>query len=61
MTEERQEESCGIRVWCEECKRDDYTTIGDKYKCVSCGKILSGHEVHHEIFPHVTGDKDNLY
>jgi hypothetical protein len=56
---ERSEESCDIRVWCEECKRSDYTTIGEKYLCASCGKILKlDHEMHHEIFPHVSGDKD---
>ena len=60
MTEDT-EESCDIRVWCEDCKRGEYTTAGDKYLCASCGKILNlGHEVHHEIFPHVVGDKDHL-
>ena len=58
MTE--REESCDIRVWCEECKRSDYTTLEGKYQCASCGKLLHlDHEVHHEGFPHVTGDTDN--
>lgn len=55
------ERSCDIRVWCEECKRSEYTTQGEKYMCATCGRIMDlGHEVHHEIFPHVSGDKDNL-
>lgn len=55
------EESCDVRVWCEPCQRSDYTTEGDKYLCASCGKILVlDHEVHHEIFPHIRGDEDNL-
>jgi hypothetical protein len=54
-------EPCDIRIWCEECKTDSYTTSGDKYLCRACGKILHlGHEVHHEIFPHVTGEGDHL-
>lgn len=55
------ESSCDIRIWCEECQRGDYTTMGEKYLCAGCGRILNlDHEVHHEIFPHVTGDKDHL-
>jgi Zn finger protein HypA/HybF involved in hydrogenase expression len=54
-------ESCDIRVWCESCQRSEYKTEGEKYLCASCGKILSlDHEVHHEPFPHLSGDKDNL-
>jgi len=52
---------CDIRVWCGDCERTEYTTSGDRYLCASCGKILNlGHEVHHEIFPHVSGDGDHL-
>jgi ribosomal protein S27E len=58
--ERSEEKSCDIRVWCEECKNAEYTTVGDKYKCSTCGKILNEHGVHHEIFPHVVGDKDHL-
>lgn len=58
----RSAESCDIRVWCKECQRNEYTTSGDKYLCNSCGKILElNHEVHHEVFPHVVGDKDKLH
>lgn len=61
MAEERNE-SCDSRIWCGDCKRNDYITSEDKYLCATCGKILHlDHEVHHEHFPHVSGDKDNLY
>ena len=54
--------SCDVRVWCEACKSSDYKTEGDKYLCASCGKITAlDHEVRHEIFPHISGDDDNLY
>ena len=53
---------CHIRVWCEECKRNDYVTSGDKYLCSSCGKIMElDHEVGHDVFPHVRGDYQKLY
>lgn len=55
------EEGCDISVWCEECRQSEYTTSGDKYHCVTCGKILNlNHEVHHEVFPHISGDDDSL-
>lgn len=58
----KQEESCDIKIWCKDCEKSDYTAIGDKYVCTSCGKSLHlDHEVHHEIFPHVVGDYDKLY
>lgn len=54
-------EGCDVRVWCNECKRSEYVTSGDKYLCSYCGKILDlDHEVRHEIFPHVSGDYDKL-
>ncbi|SNB47356.1 hypothetical protein [Geobacter sp. DSM 9736] len=54
-------ESCDTRIWCEECKRSDYTDSGDKYLCNGCGKIINlDHEVHHEIFPHISGDTENM-
>ena len=57
----KQQKANDCRIWCEECKKSDYTTVGDKYLCTSCGKSLHlNHEVHHEIFPHVVGDTDNL-
>jgi hypothetical protein len=52
---------CEVRIWCPDCERSEYTTKGEKYLCVACGKVMeSNHEVHHEIFPHVSGDKDHL-
>ena len=57
MTE--QEESCDIRIWCEECQKCDYTTDGDKYFCVSCGKLLQLDEnVHQATFTVVTEEKE---
>lgn len=62
LSTESPEESCDIRIWSAECKQSDYATKGDKYLCGSCGKILKlDHEMHHEIFPHVSGDADFLY
>jgi len=56
----KKKESCDSRIWCAECKQSKYTTVGKKYLCVACGKVLHlDHEVHHEIFPHVSGDTDN--
>ena len=55
------EEGCDIKVWCEACQRSEYASDGEKYLCASGGKILVlDHEVHHEIFPHISGDDDNL-
>lgn len=56
------EESCDIRIWSEECRHSSYMTSGEKYLCAACEKIpVLDHEVRHEIFPHVSGDADNLY
>ena len=60
MSEKKQANA--TKLWCHECQRSDYVTLEDKYLCASCGKILSlDHEVHHEIFPHVSGDTDKMY
>lgn len=54
-------EGCDIRVWCEECKQSEYVTSGDKYLCSYCGKVMTlDHEVRHQVFPHVSGDYNNL-
>lgn len=54
--------SCDVKSWCPSCERGEYITQGDKYLCSSCGKIASlDHEMHHEHFPHLSGDKDTLY
>lgn len=53
--------SCDIKVWTASCQRNEYNSEGDKYLCATCGTIVGlNHEVHHEIFPHVSGDEDNL-
>ncbi|HEY4743541.1 MAG TPA: hypothetical protein VIH45_02705 [Desulfuromonadaceae bacterium] len=53
---------CDSRTWSAECLRIEYTDSGTKYLCDVCGKIaFLDHEVHHEVFPHVSGDADKLY
>jgi hypothetical protein len=60
MTESLQQR-CDTRVWSGECRKSDYATGGNEYLCVACGTIHAlDHEVHHEVFPHVSGDEDNL-
>lgn len=59
--QETSEKGCDIRIWCQECQQSEYVTSGEKYLCAYCGKIMAlDHEVRHEIFPHVSGDYDNL-
>jgi rRNA maturation endonuclease Nob1 len=54
-----QEESCDIRIWCDQCQLCDYTTTGDKYICASCGKDLQlDLNVHQANFTVVTDDED---
>ena len=54
-------EGCDIRVWCDSCRRSEYTTEGEKYLCAACGKIVGlEREMHHEHFPHLSGDKDSM-
>ena len=56
------EDRCDIRVWADSCQREEYGSRSDKYLCASCGTIkLLDHEMHHEHFPHLSGDKDTLY
>lgn len=60
-TVEMDEHACDVRVWCPSCERSAYTQSEDKYLCASCGKIMNlNHEMHHEHFPHLSGDKDNM-
>ena len=52
---------CEIRVWSDSCRRSEYTTEAEKYLCAACGKIpVLHHEVHHEHFPHLFGDEDEM-
>lgn len=54
-------ERCDIRSWSDDCRHDDPTTGEETYRCTTCGIIGTlDHEVRHEIFPHVSGDKDFL-
>jgi hypothetical protein len=52
---------CDVRVWSGTCQTGEDATGGDKYLCAVCGTIQGlTHEVHHEHFPHISGDEDNL-
>ncbi|HBG05542.1 MAG: hypothetical protein A2075_20480 [Geobacteraceae bacterium GWC2_58_44] len=56
------QERCDIKVWSDSCRKSEYTSNADKYLCTSCGSISAlDHEMHHEHFPHLSGDKDTLY
>ena len=58
---EKDQKGCDIKVWCASCRRSEYTQSGDKYLCSTCGKIMDlSHEMHHEPFPHMSGDEDNM-
>lgn len=60
MTQSSQER-CDTRVWSGECRESDYAAGGSEYLCSVCGTIRGlDHEMHHEGFPHVSGDTDNL-
>jgi hypothetical protein len=55
------DERCDIRVWSGTCRHDDYTKLGDKYLCSSCGEIDNlDHTISRQSFPHVSGDYDRL-
>jgi hypothetical protein len=58
---ELQPDRCDTRVWSGECAQSDDATGKNEYLCTVCGTIRNlDHEVHHEVFPHVSGDSDNL-
>jgi hypothetical protein len=53
---------CDVRVWSGSCEQNEVEGGVKTYLCASCGTIPNlNHEVHHEMFPHVCGDEDNLY
>ncbi len=55
---ESPQERCDIKVWSGQCGDSGE----NKYLCNVCGSIHDlNHEMHHEGFPHVSGDSDNLY
>ena len=59
---EQGDRSCDVKAWCSSCQRSDYQSQGDKYLCTSCGKIMKlDHEIHHEHFPHISGDESTLH
>lgn len=54
-------EGCDVRVWSGACMKSAYTNPSDKYLCDTCGEIPHlQHEIHHEHFPHLSGETDNL-
>ena len=58
---ESPQERCDTRVWSGDCRQKDYETGSNEYLCSLCGTIRDlDHEMHHEAFPHVCGDTDNL-
>ena len=61
ITTELPPERCDTKVWSGECAHSGDTSGGKEYLCTVCGTIRGlDHEVHHEVFPHVSGDTDNL-
>ena len=54
-------ERCDTKVWSGECGSDT-ATGSDSHLCSACGIIRNlNHEMHHEGFPHVSGDSESLY
>jgi len=55
------EERCDIHVWSGACDHGEYSDSGERYLCELCENIADlDHEVRHEIFPHVSGDYENM-
>ena len=55
------EERCDVRVWSGACVKNDYTDTSDKYLCEVCGELANlNHEMRHDTFPYISGDKDFL-
>ncbi|TGU71685.1 hypothetical protein E4633_15380 [Geomonas terrae] len=53
--------ACDVRVWSPSCQRNVYSNDSEKYLCASCGTIPDlKHEMHHEHFPHLSGDTDDM-
>lgn len=60
-TREAGEERCDIRIWSGACGKSDFASTRDKYLCAVCGEIPNlDHEMRHDTFPYVFGDKDFL-
>ncbi len=55
--ETKPEEHCDTKIWSGECRHEG----ANEYLCTACGTIVNlDHEVRHEVFPYVSGDKDIL-
>jgi hypothetical protein len=58
---ESPQERCDTRIWSGQCQQSDNATGENTYLCAVCGTIrVLDHEMHHECFPHISGDTDNL-
>ena len=54
-------ERCDTKIWSGECESGASPAGDDKYLCKVCGTIVNlDHKVSHEVYPHVSGDYDNL-
>lgn len=51
---------CGVKTWSGSCQHGEYQNQGEKYLCSTCGKVDTLHEMHHEHFPHLSGDVDDM-
>lgn len=57
----KSEERCDIHVWSGACDHGEGNDAETRYLCDLCETIpVLDHEVKHEIFPHVSGDYDNM-
>lgn len=55
------EERCDIHVWSGACDHGESNDTEKRYLCDLCENIAAlDHEVRHEIFPHVSGDYENM-
>lgn len=58
----KEDERCDIRVWSGACDHGAATARDTRFRCDLCETIaVLDHEVRHELFPHVSGDYDNLH
>lgn len=68
--EEPADRSCDSKTWSGSCQNSNLSaqqehsdpTTDHQYQCNSCGKVHSlNHEIHHEHFPHLSGDESEMH
>jgi hypothetical protein len=60
--QEPADRSCDVKTWQGSCLHEEVEQKGEKYLCKSCGKISGlDHEIHHEHFPHISGDHSKMH